>query len=96
MNSDVNQIVTEIIGQFERAWNSADGQAFGVPFTEDADFVNIRGDYFHTQEVIVQAHQYIFNTLYEDSVSRLELMQARRAPDRRPQNRPVHASRAAA
>ena len=81
MNSDVNQIATEIIGQLERAWNSADGQAFGLPFTEDADFVNIRGDHFHTQEVIAQAHQYIFDTMYEDSVSRLELMQARSIDD---------------
>ena len=77
MNSDVNKIATEIIGQLERAWNSADGQAYGVPFTEDADFVNIRGDHFHTQEEIAQAHKYIFDMIYKDSVSRIELMQAR-------------------
>ncbi len=82
MNSDVNEIATEIIGQLERAWNSADGQAFGVPFTEDADFVNIRGDHFHTQRVIVQAHHYIFDALYKDSVSRIELMQARSIDDK--------------
>ncbi len=82
MNGDVNEIAAEIIGQLERAWNSADGQAFGVPFTEDADFVNIRGDYFHTQEVIAQAHQYIFDTMYKDSVSRIELMQARSIDDK--------------
>jgi len=82
MNSDVNQIATEIIGQMERAWNSADGQAFSVPFTEDADFVNIRGDHFHTQEVIAQAHKYIFDTLYTDSVSHIELMQARNIDDK--------------
>ncbi len=82
MNSDVNKIATEILGQLERAWNSLDGQAFSVPFTEDADFVNIRGDHFRTQEVIAEAHKYIFNTLYKDSVSRIELMQARSLDDK--------------
>ena len=82
MNSDVDQVATEIIGQLEGAWNKADAQAYGVPFTEDADFVNIRGDHFHTRKEIAEGHQYIFDTIYKESVSRIELMQARKIDEK--------------
>ena len=77
MSNDAHQIATEIIGQLEQAWNKADGMAFAAPFTPDADFVDIRGDYHHTQAAIGQGHQHIFNTIYKDSGVHSEVMQAR-------------------
>lgn len=77
MRSEVHQIAIEIVTQLQQAWNEADGMAFAAPFTPDADFVDIRGDYHHSQAAIGQGHQHIFNTIYKDSVVRYELIQVR-------------------
>jgi uncharacterized protein (TIGR02246 family) len=77
MNPDAHQIAAEIIAQLEQAWNKADGPAFAAPFTEDANFVDIRGDYHRTQEAIARGHQHVFDTIYKDSVVRSEVIQAR-------------------
>ena len=61
--------------------NAADGQAFGEPFTEDADFVALRGDYHQSQESIAVGHQGIFNTIYKDSRITYVLLQARTLTD---------------
>src|SRR4029453_2487091 len=67
------KIVSDIVGELERAWNSSDGAAFARPFTDDADFVNIRGEHLRTREVIAKGHQTIFNTIYKGSVVRYEV-----------------------
>ena len=43
MSDPAEKIARELIKQLEDAWNAADSQGFGEPFTEDADFVAIRG-----------------------------------------------------
>ena len=67
------EAVSAIVKELEAAWNAADGARFAVPFTEDADFVNIRGEHFRTREVIARGHQAIFDTLYKGSTVRNEL-----------------------
>jgi uncharacterized protein (TIGR02246 family) len=54
-------------GELESAWNAGDGAAFARPFTEDADFVNIRGEHLRTRDVIANGHQGIFNSIYKGS-----------------------------
>src|SRR4029453_7517956 len=71
------KIVSDIVGELERAWNSSDGAAFARPFTDDADFVNIRGEHFRTREAITKGHQGIFNTIYKGSVVRYQVIGAR-------------------
>ena len=76
------EAVLAIVKELEAAWNAADGARFAVPFTEDADFVNIRGEHFRTREVIARGHQAIFDTLYKGSTVRNELAALRPiAPD---------------
>ena len=70
-------IVSDIVGELERAWNAADGAGFARPFAEDADFVNIRGDHFRTREVIGKGHQAIFDTIYKGSVVRYQATDVR-------------------
>lgn len=70
MTGNNERIVSEIVSKLENAWNAADGAGFAQPFAEDADFVNIRADHFHTREVIAQGHQNIFDTIYKGSVVR--------------------------
>ncbi len=48
------QIAETLVGELEGAWNSADGVAYGKPFTAHADFVTIRGDHMSGQAVLVQ------------------------------------------
>ena len=35
--------VRTVIDQLELAWNSADGEAYGAPYAEDAEFVTVQG-----------------------------------------------------
>ncbi|HWK89528.1 MAG TPA: SgcJ/EcaC family oxidoreductase [Longimicrobium sp.] len=75
--TDPQHIAGEIAQQLESAWNAADGAAFGAPFTDDADFVAIRGDHHRTREAIAHGHQAIFDSIYKGSVLRHEVAQAR-------------------
>jgi uncharacterized protein (TIGR02246 family) len=77
MSADAGPIVSEIVAELERAWNTADGDGFARPFTADADFVTIRGEHMRTREVIGRGHQGIFDTIYKGSVARLEVAGAR-------------------
>jgi uncharacterized protein (TIGR02246 family) len=72
-----DQIVGEIVGELEQAWNAADGAAFARPFAEDADFVNIRGEHHRTRDAIAKGHQAIFNSIYKGSVVRFQLARVR-------------------
>jgi uncharacterized protein (TIGR02246 family) len=73
MGFDGEQIVSDLVGELEKAWNAADGRGFARPFSEDADFVNIRGELFRTRELIAKGHQGIFDTIYKGSVLRCHL-----------------------
>ena len=67
----------ELLGRLERAWNGADGRAFGEPFAPDADFVDIRGEHHRGREAIAAGHQAIFDSIYEGSTVAYELTDAR-------------------
>jgi uncharacterized protein (TIGR02246 family) len=73
MDVESERIVSPIVTELEKAWNAGDGAAFARPFTEDADFVNIRGEHIRTRDVIAKGHQSIFNTIYTGSSVRLQL-----------------------
>jgi uncharacterized protein (TIGR02246 family) len=60
-------VAAELIGRLERAWNEADGRAFGEPFAPDADFVTIRGEHLRGRGGIAAGHQAIFDSIYEGS-----------------------------
>ena len=70
-------VAAELIRRLQRAWNQADGQAFGEPFAPDADFVDIRGEHHRGREAIAAGHQAIFDSVYEGSSVEYELTQAR-------------------
>jgi uncharacterized protein (TIGR02246 family) len=81
MGDDERQIGEDVLRRLEEAWNAADGAAFAAPFTEDADFVAIRGDHHRTREAITAGHQHIFDTIYRGSTLRYSLTHARRLAD---------------
>jgi uncharacterized protein (TIGR02246 family) len=45
----------------EAAWNCGDGAAFASAFTEDSDFINVRGDLFHGRTMIAARHTAILS-----------------------------------
>ena len=81
MAPSLENVANELIGRLERAWNEASGWAFGEPFTADADFVDIRGEYHRGQEAIAAGHQAIFDSIYKGSSANYKLIQARELSD---------------
>lgn len=56
-----------ILREQEEAWNRGDGNAFAKAFTEDSDFVNVRGDVFHGRAEIAARHSAIFSGPFKGS-----------------------------
>jgi uncharacterized protein (TIGR02246 family) len=81
MDDDARQVAEPVLQRLEQAWNAADGAAFAAPFTDDADFVDIRGDHHRTRDAIGHGHQQIMETIYRGSRVRYTLEQARRLAD---------------
>jgi uncharacterized protein (TIGR02246 family) len=81
MDEQPEKIVRDLLQQMEDGWNAADGETFGKTFTEDADFVAIRGDYRRSREAIAKGHHAIFNSIYKDSRASYELLRARALAD---------------
>jgi len=77
MTTDGQRIISNVIAELERAWNAGDGQGFARLFTEDADFVNIRGEHHRTRPAIARGHQAIFDSIYKGSAVRYEAKSAR-------------------
>ena len=70
--TDPATIAASLFQQAEDAWNAADGAAFGALFTEESDFVNIRGEHHRGSVAIARGHQGIFDTIYAGSRVRYE------------------------
>ena len=69
--------IRENVRQMEAGWNAKSGAQFARPFAADADYVIINGMYIKGQEVIAQAHQRIFDTIYKESTVSLSVKQVR-------------------
>jgi uncharacterized protein (TIGR02246 family) len=67
MDNVCGDIVESILGRLARAWNAADGSAWGAEFTDDADFVNVFGAQMRGRGEIEQRHQYLFDALFKGS-----------------------------
>ena len=64
--------------QMERAWNQADGAAFGTVFADEMDFVDIRGTHHQGDGASIgRGHQEIFDSIYAGSTVRYDLDVAR-------------------
>lgn len=80
MTTDPTAIASGLFAQLETAWNAADGAAFGRPFADVTDFVDIRGMHHHGDgEAMGRGHQHIFDTIYKGSTVRYQVASARQA-----------------
>jgi uncharacterized protein (TIGR02246 family) len=67
MSTNAFDVAQRLFEQLQAAWNDADGAAFGAPFTNDADFVDIRGAHHATRAAIAAGHEAIFESIYKAS-----------------------------
>lgn len=76
MNINPAEIATRLANHLETAWNAADGENFGAVFTNDASFVDIRGDHHQSRTAIGKGHQAIFDGIYRGSKVHFEITSA--------------------
>jgi uncharacterized protein (TIGR02246 family) len=67
MSTNPTTIAAQNFEQMQKAWNRADGQAFGAVFADDSDFVDIRGEHHRGNGAIGEGHQAIFDSIYAGS-----------------------------
>ena len=70
-------IASSLFDRLEQAWNQADGDAFGAAFTDDCEFVDIRGTRHEGAPSVAHGHQAIFDSIYAGSVIRYRVSSAR-------------------
>lgn len=74
---DARAIAKTITETMQRGWNSADGDLFASVFTEDCDFVDIRGDHHRGRIANAKGHQAILDTIYKGTQLTYEVLSAR-------------------
>lgn len=61
----------EVASHFVEAFNRRDAVMLANLFTEDAEFVNVVGIWWHDRQAIWKAHDYGFRTIFNNSVVEL-------------------------
>ncbi|MCU1359244.1 MAG: hypothetical protein JWN99_533 [Ilumatobacteraceae bacterium] len=74
---DASTVAAMTLDHIERAWNQADGEAFGDVFTDDSDFVDIRGGHHSGAAEVGLGHQALFDSVFAGSTIRYRLEMAR-------------------
>lgn len=59
--------IQRLLSEQAKAWNAHDAKAWGAPFTEDADFVNILGMLFQGRAEIEARHAALFRGIFSKS-----------------------------
>jgi uncharacterized protein (TIGR02246 family) len=77
LNATDRAAIDAVATALETAWNNGDGDAFAAPFTEDADFVNIRAEFHHGRAAIAGGHLGIFRSIYAGSRNQYSVRSAR-------------------
>lgn len=82
MSTDPTVVAVAFYAAIEKAWNDADGAAFGAAFGAETDFIDIRGVHHRGGPLeIGESHQGIFDSIYKGSVIRYEVDDARQIAD---------------
>ena len=60
----------QIIGAFADAWAARDGAAIAALFTDDGDFVNVTGLWWHGRAAIAKPHDYALKSFFAQTALR--------------------------
>ena len=66
-NDPAEAAIVAILQRQADGWNANDAAAFARDFTEDASFINVRGDLMRGHEAIVKIHSFIFAGPYKNT-----------------------------
>lgn len=77
MTEQDEKAIRALVQQMMDGWNAHDGDAFAVPFAEDADYVVVNGAYVRGREAIAAGHVRIFTTIYHDSYNEITVERIR-------------------
>ena len=67
-SSQDEQAIQRLAAEFERAWNAHEMNRLGDIVTEDVDFVNVIGLHWKGRQRALEAHVFIHQGLFKDSV----------------------------
>lgn len=81
MVTDALDEAGRVAARLQRAWNAADGAAWGAEFTGDADFIGFKGRRATTRSVIAEGHQRLFDAECAGRSMRFEVVQARQVAE---------------
>lgn len=70
-SADPQTAVEALLSSEQNAWNSNDSATYASAFTENADFINIRGQIFTGQPAIAQVHAMIFAGPFKGSTIKI-------------------------
>ncbi|MFD5827165.1 SgcJ/EcaC family oxidoreductase [Lentzea sp. NPDC060358] len=59
--------------RMEQGWAAGDGHAFAAVFTEDVDFVTVRGEELFGRRAVALGHSKLFTGPYRDTVLTAEI-----------------------
>jgi uncharacterized protein (TIGR02246 family) len=76
MTTDATRIATDLTNHLAASWNAADGERYGAVFTDDAAFVDIRGDQHRSRHAIGKGHAALFRGIYRGSTVNVSLTDA--------------------
>lgn len=77
MNASDRAEVQGLVARLEAAWNQANAAAFSAEFSENADFVNVRGEYGSGRDAIAVAHAKLWKSIYGGSTVRYSVARLR-------------------
>lgn len=67
----------DVVTRWQAGWNSHDADALAELFTEDADFVNVVGLWWHDRAAIRKAHAYGFAHIFQNSAIVMDRIRTR-------------------
>jgi uncharacterized protein (TIGR02246 family) len=74
---DLTAVATRVLEHLEEGWNIGSCAAFAEVFTEDCDFVEIRGGHHLGRVAVAEGHDGLYAFLYRDSTLSYRLDSAR-------------------
>ena len=77
MSGSEETALAELVADVEDAWNAHDMGRFARRFTEDADFINVRGWWWRGRDEIERRHALLHETMFGESSMSLELASTR-------------------
>jgi uncharacterized protein (TIGR02246 family) len=72
-----DEAIRQLLATVAASWARGDGYAFASVFSDDADFMSLRGKRTHGRAAIAAAHNRLFSTVYRGSKVELDVEQIR-------------------